>query len=361
MKTKILILSLLLTGLAVLTSGCGAQPSLSWPGVTVNGDTAYVAYNQSVHAIDLNSGQSRWQFPTEKGTANSFYAAPIITSDGQLLVSGYNKTLYSLSPETGSQNWAFSSSPFRYIASPLEAGETIFAPTSGRLVYGLDLRGDVQWTFEIETGGGQWAQPVNNEPCTCIFVTSMDHHLYAINAATGEQRWQTEDLGGSVVGKPAWDENGTLYVGTFASEMLSINAETAAINWRMKTDGWVWGGPALHDGRLYFGDLKGKFYAVNASDGSVVWSIQPDGPIAETPLIKDDTIYFTTETGTVYAVDLNGSSKANWPVEIGGKLYAGPRDAGDFILVAPNNLPEILVALDPSGSIRWKFPPEQGN
>jgi outer membrane protein assembly factor BamB len=141
--------------------------------------------------------------------------------------------------------------------------------------------------------------------------------------------------------------------------MLSIDAETAAINWRLETDGWVWGGPALVDGRLYFGDLKGSFYAVNAADGAIIWRVQPDGPIAGTPILKDDTIYFATEAGSVYAVDLNGNTKANWPVQIGGKLYAAPVDAGDLILVAPNNLPQILVALEPSGAIRWKFPPEE--
>jgi outer membrane protein assembly factor BamB len=361
MKQKTLALSLLLITLALLTSGCGAQPALSWPGVTVDGNTAYVAYNEYVYAIDVASGTSRWQFPQEKPTANSFFAAPTLTSDGQLIVSGYNKTLYSLSPETGAQNWAFPDSPYRYVASPLEANGTIFAPTSGSLVYALDTNGKVLWPSDTGADGGQWAKPVNNESCTCIFVPSMDHHIYSIDAVTGEQKWKSEDLGGSVVGTPAWDENGTLYVGTFASEMLSINAENSAINWRMKTDGMVWGGPALLDGRLYFGDLKGSFYAVNTSDGSVVWRIQPDGPIAETPLIKDDTIYFSTEAGSVYAVDLNGNTKANWPVEIGGKLYSAPREAGDLILVAPNNVPQILVALDTGGSIRWKFPPEEDN
>jgi outer membrane protein assembly factor BamB len=361
MKQKLLTLSLLVIGLALFTAGCGAQPTLSWPGVTVDGNTAYVAYNQYVYAVDLDSGQSRWQFPQESKTPNSFYAPPILTSDGQLLVSGYNKTLYSLSPETGTQNWVYAESPYRYIAAPLEANGTIFAPTSGPMVYGLDLSGKLRWTFKTDTTGGQWAQPVVNEPCTCIFVSSMDHHIYAIDAENGGQKWKSEDLGGSVVGTAAWDENGTLYVGTFASEMLSINAETASINWRFKTDGWVWAGPALLDGRLYFGDLKGSFYAVNATDGSIVWRIQPDGPIAGTPLIKDDTIYFTTESGSVYAVDMNGNTKANWPVVLGGKLYAAPLDGGDVILVAPNNLPQTLIALDPGGAILWKFPPEQGN
>lgn len=361
MKQKIPTFTLLLIGLSLFLTGCGAQPALSWPGVTVDGNTAYVANNQYVYAIDLTSGQSRWQFPQEDAAANSFYAAPVLTSDGQLVVSGYNKTLYSISPENGAQNWAFTESPYRYIASPLEADGLIIAPTSGPLVYALDLSGKLRWTFNTGTTGGQWSAPVNNEPCTCVFLSSMDHHIYSIDVATGEQKWKSEDLGGSVVGTPAWDENGTLYVGTFASELLSINAETAAINWRLKTDGWVWAGPALADGRLYFGDLKGSFYAVNAADGSIAWRIQPDGPIAGTPLIINDTIYFTTEAGSVYAVGVDGAIKPNWPVEIGGKLYAAPQDGGDVILVAPNNLPQILVALDPTGSIRWKFPPEQGN
>lgn len=354
MKNKILLVSLLLIALALLTSGCSGSASTasSWPGVAVNGSTAYVAYNQHVYAVNLENGLERWRFPQEAKNTISFFAPPVLTSDNQLLVGGYDKILYSLDAANGAEKWSFKNSPYRFIASPLATDSMIYAPSAGAQVFALDLNGNEQWKFP--TQGPQWAQPVNNEPCTCIFVPSMDHHIYAIDSNTGEEKWQTDDLGGSVVGTPAWD-NGTLYVGTFAGEMLAIDAESAEIRWRTKTNGWVWGGPALRDGRLYFGDLNGTFYAMNAADGSIAWQLQPDGPIAETPLLKDDTIYFATASGTLYAVDLNGN--ITWSREVGGKLYAPPQDGGDLILVAPVGKDELLVALDTNGNIRWSFIP----
>jgi len=87
---------------------------------------------------------------------------------------------------------------------------------------------------------------------------SMDHRIYAIDAQTGKAKWQT-NVGGSMVGSPAYSSAGVLYIGTFNSEMLAVNADNGQILWQKPTDGWVWGGPVLKADKLYFGDLSGSF------------------------------------------------------------------------------------------------------
>lgn len=365
MKSKHLLILIILLISSVVLSACAggaATAASSWPDLTVDGETAFVAYNQHVYAIDLATGTQKWRFPLEADNKISFYAAPVITPDGQLLVGGYDHVLYSLNPQTGTENWSFKNAKNRYIGSPLASEAGIFAPTADDNLYALDNQGNARWSFA--TQGAQWAKPVSDPNCECIYLPSMDHHLYAINAQTGAQEWKSEDLGGSVVGTPAYAPDDTLYIGTFNSEMLAIDANNGRIRWRVTTDGWIWGGPVLKDGALYFGDLSGAFYAMDAADGKVRWKIKPDGPISQSPLLTEESIYFTTEAGSLYGVSYNGDIRVNQPIacQPNGacpKLHTSPVSAGDKILVAPTGVEQLLIALDANGEQIWSFIPEK--
>ncbi len=227
----------------------------------------------------------------------TFFAPPTLTPGGDLLVAGYDHKLYSLDKSTGAQKWAFAEAKKQYIDGPLAVEEGIFAPNADDTLYALDAQGNLRWKFT--TGGPQWSRPTADPDCTCLYLATMDHRLYAIDARTGNANWQTGDLGGAMVGRPALSADGKLFIGTFGSEMLAIDAENGEIVWRLSTSHWVWAGPTLVDDRLYFGALDGTFYAVNASDGAILWQKQFEGKITESPLVTAEAIYFTTDSGSV--------------------------------------------------------------
>ncbi len=369
-STKILILLILLSFTLSACAGGAATAASSWPGLTADSDTAYLAYNQHVYAVDLATGVEKWRFPKEADNKITFFATPLLTDDGQLLVGGYDNSLYSLDPKTGNEIWSFKDAKNRYISSPLAGNLHILAPNADRSLYALDFKGKLLWTYMTE--GEQWAQPASDPNCECVFLTSMDHHIYAIDTQSGSEKWPAIDIGGASVGTPAYGPEGTLYIGTFNKEMLAINAESGQILWRQTTDGWVWGGPTLREGVLYFGDLSGSLYAMDALTGETLWKITPDGPIAQPPFLTEDTLYFTTEAGSVYALEYDG--KILWEQNLTtistqgangeqkflrGKLHASPVLAGDKILLAPSGVDEHLVALDINGSPQsvWVFIP----
>jgi len=328
----------------------------------VNDDTAYLALERQIYAIDTSNGTELWRFPIEANNNITFYAAPTLTDDGQLIVGGYNNILYSLDPQTGLENWSFSQAANRYIGSTLAREQGIFAPNADNQLYALDTTGNLRWKFP--TSGPLWAMPTTDLDCTCIFLSSMDHQLYSIDAATGVKNWQTGPVGGSFSGTPTLSEEGILYAGTYANEMLAIDAKDGNVLWRIPTSNWVWGGPALQDDRLYFGVLDGTFYAVNTADGSIAWEKKFDGRITETPLISEGTIYFTTSEGWVHAIDLDGSPvwSKNEVILQGTeiafqKLFTSPVAAGDLILIAQSGADEVLTALDSNGNPKWAFVP----
>ncbi len=346
-KRNHIIFLLTFATLAILLSGCaggGATTASSWPGLTIDGDTAYLAYNNYVYAVQLTNGSMKWRYPSEANRSVSFYADPVLSPDGQLIVGSYNHVLYSLNPQNGTMRWEFDQAINRYIASPLVIEQGIFAPNSDDKLYALDLNGNLRWTSEA--AGESWARPVTGQECDCIYVSSLDHSLFKLDPADGSVIWQSETLGGSIVGVPALNETGSLYIGTFNSEVLALNSQNGEVLWRVPTKDWVWSGPILADDRLYVGDLAGNFYALNAENGETIWQLTPeqlDGPIVGSPLVTDDSIYFGSETGTLFALDKSGNTR--WTQTSGGKLYTSPKQAGDLILGAL-----ILIAYPLRGS-----------
>jgi outer membrane protein assembly factor BamB len=359
MKHKTLLFLLVLTLLASLLSACvggASSAASSWPGMSADEETIYLAYSSYIYAINKGNGLERWRYPQKAEAKKEFYAAPVLTPDGQLIAVSYNHSLYSLDPASGQEKWVFEGSTDRYIASPLVTEKGIFAPSADGKLYALDFNGQELWQTS-EKIGAIWATPATDENCNCLFIASMDHHIYAVDALTGKPEWQSEDLGGSIVGTPAYDaEQKMLYIGTFGSEMVALDAETHTIRWRTPTENWVWSGPAILDGVLYFGDQSGYFYALNATDGSQRWRVQPqpDSPIVSMPVLSGEKAYFTTEAAMVYAIDKDGN--ITWTQNIPAKLYTAPLLIDNVVVIAEVEGQELLVALNENGR-QWIYVP----
>ena len=360
MKNKLLFVILALIALSLTLSACagGSRVMASgWPGITTDEETAYVAFNQHVYAINLTNGMEKWRYPTEPDNKITFYAPPSLTEDGQVIVGGYDNVLYSLNAQNGQMNWTFNEATDRFIGSALVAGEMIFAPSSDDSLYALNINGQTAWTQPFLAENSNWSKPTADSNCECVYLASMDHSVYAIDPANGQQIWRSEQLGGATVGTPAVSEDGQLYIGTFTNELVAINASDGNILWRFPTDGWVWASPVLEGSILYFGDIEGDFYAVDRETGTQLWNVKANGDIVGKPLVTEDGIYFTTDAGSLYALTLEGGTR--WTKEFEATLHSGPVAAGDLILIATDEGGLVLYALDAEGLPKWQFTPSE--
>ncbi len=355
-KRSALFISIFLL-LAVALNGCAGgstsrMAAAGWAGVAADEETAYLAYNSHVYAISLENGNERWRFPAEADPKISFYAAPALTIDGQLIIGGYNNILYSLNPINGQLNWTFEQSDGRFIGGPLATENGIFAPSTDHNLYALEFDGKTMWPA-FETGEQIWTAPATDFECACIYVASMDHRIYAIDAQSGAESWQTVDLGGAIVGTPSLSPDRILYTGTFAKEIIALDAKNGNELWRFSTLDWVWSSPALDETTLYVGDLSGTLYAVDRQTGNQLWQIQTESSIVGKPLITDSTIYFTNEAGSITAIDSKGS--ARWTKTFEGNTHAGPVAAGELVLVATSQPEALLIAFNANGTQKWLF------
>jgi outer membrane protein assembly factor BamB len=373
MRKKLIFATTILLG-AFLLSACAGGPvhGSTWPGLATDGSLIYLADGPFVYAISLGDGREIWRYPPERENNLVFYSTPAVTPDGLVIIgsAGTDHSLIALSPndinpDTNApfEAWRFTGAKDHWMAAPLVFENKLFAVNGDGNLYVIDLQ-DGQSAKDptvVELDGGRlWAQPTTDGER--VYITSLDHHVIAVDANTYEVVWR-EDLGGAVPGSAVLSEDGSLYVGSLASQLEKFDSATGNHQTVLDAENWVWSTPSLDGDTLYFSDVDGNFYSYNTSTGSPNWnSIQPDGPVTASPLVREEYVLLATESGSIFAIDRAG--KVVWSEEVAdedgrkGQIYTTPIAVGDLTIVAPLNTNFYLVALDPNGRRVWTFTPE---
>jgi len=367
-KTKTLVLIIMLIFLSLLISGCTGSGMVagSWPGIMIDGETAYVAYNQAIYHIDLaDKGDQIDSFPAEPIRGATFFHAPLLLDDDTLLAGSYDNKVYEIDTDSGAAREFFNSTKNRWIARPEFSNGLIYYPNSNGVLYAVTTDGDSPWNFETEAA--IWAKPLVEE--NRLYLGSQDHFLYALNAETGDEIWRT-DLGASIVNSPVLDENGILYVGSFGnaetgSTVTAIDSTDGSLVWELVTEGWVWGSPALGpDNTLFVTDMNANLYAIDTTNGSIVWEkqVQAGSAITGSALFLNDAIYVATRGGTIASYDLDGQRL--WKEDVGNEdnpieFHGTPLVAGDdLLLVSSVGSDSIVFAFNTKLELLWQFTPE---
>jgi outer membrane protein assembly factor BamB len=150
---------------------------------------------------------------------------------------------------------------------------------------------------------------------------------------------------------------GVLYFGSSADDKVyALDAATGEERWRFFTDGPVRLAPSVYEGKVYFGSDDGCAYCLRASDGALVWKREPaktgrgipgNGrvisvhPVRTGVLVSDGVAYFCAglfpeEDVYIYAVDAH-TGKEVWktvpdPQAFMKEFTRGKRTARQFAL-----------------------------
>jgi outer membrane protein assembly factor BamB len=342
--------------LAVVVAGCAPQVAAgSWAGLSVDDNGLIMANLDRVTRMN-EAGTARWEFPapSDRNQSTQFYATPVLTEDA-IYVGGFDHKVYALDRDNGLQIWINEDSPSQIIAGLALSDGKLIVGLGGEGVMALNQLDGVQ-LWMVPTGQGVWATPLIVD--STVYVTSLDHYLYALDLATGEELWRQE-LEGAIAGTPAY-EDGFLYVGSFAHKLFKLNASTGEIVSDFEARNWIWGGPALADGVLYFGDLSGYLYALNTTDLSPVWQREvASSAIRATPLIVGNMLVIGSRDGHVYAVERDNGTPV-WTQTAPAAVLSDAVVLSDGLVVVSTINPEsMLIAYDPNDSGRqmWQYPP----
>jgi len=134
----------------------------------------------------------------------------------------------------------------------------------------------------------------------------------------------------------SFEDGETLYIGTFANELVALDTSNGTVIWRYPTAGWAWASPILEGDTLYFSDIAGNFYAIDRNTQEALWSIQTESDIVGAPLLTEDGIYFTNEVRMdaeekfLYAAETMGNRVLRYPVTADGLGEAEVFGPGQF-------------------------------
>lgn len=180
------------------------------------------------------------------------------------------------------------------------------------------------------------------------------------------------ELGGRIWSTPWVDDEGVLYVGTDADELVAVNLESGKVAWRTKigtcaqttapgpegarcdVDGGPTQGPG---GDLYVG--ADGVYRLRR-DGTVVWHWPSDlgegerpPHVASTPVVTSDgRVLFGAQDGFVHALDSDGTERWSYKViaDVDGSGWIG--EDGEFVVGADDGR---VYAIRRDGSLKWSF------
>lgn len=182
------------------------------------------------------------------------------------------------------------------------------------------------------------------------------HVLLALDAVTGEERWRfvvDHRLEG-----PATVVDGVVYLGDHLSEInrdtiraggtvYALDAATGEERWRAATNRGVRTAPTVVDGVVYLADLGGGVRALDAAAGRERW--QTGAGAGPTGLaVTAAAVYIGTGTDDLIAFDA-ASGEERWRSPLGDGRFAEPVPTVGGV--------GLLLALDAaSGAEHWRLP-----
>jgi outer membrane protein assembly factor BamB len=256
-------------------------------------------------------------------------------------------------------------------SSPAVADGVVYIGSWDGSLFALDAAtGAERWRFTTPEDSSPGASPAVADGVVYIgsatsgIISTNPGGFYAIDARSGEQCWEFS-TGGDFISSPLFAD-GVIYVGEVPTSdslegqpgLHALDAASGEPIWHVREATGVVSSPALSDGIIYAGTLGGDLIAVDAASGDERWRFTTASEIHSSPTVADGTVYLAGFDGTIFAIDA-ASGRERWRVATGSEIDASPAVAhGRMYIVTSDGA---LLALNgASGELVWEHELEQG-
>lgn len=332
------------------------QPVLVDDAVCFTGGTFDSPDGGTLYAVDANSGLERWRF--NYGAVDTWVASPTVL-DGMVFIG--SDTLYALDAITGQERWRFEGEADTGFAPPAAASGTVYAQ-GGRAIHALDpASGESPALF---TASEYLSTLVPSIAHDTVFAGSSDGRFYAIDAASGLERWRFTT--GEWIGYPAPVLDHVVYVVSGDTDIGDVNlyaldAQAGTEQWRYSTGFNITSMVTARDGSVYFTSDDLGLHALDARSGELRWRFDlsrwsessSGSEIAGFPEVVDGSVFLLINQ-TLLMIDAESGDLArelgdiyleqspSLPIAVDGTIYIGYKD----MMFAVGNLPTLTIATD---------------
>jgi len=237
-----------------------------------------------------------------------------------------------------------------------ERGVLVTATSEG-VVTSFDTAGRRRWSTTI---GPVYRRPTVDSAGEMIFLPSADHHLYAVDAATGRLRW-SYDAGAPVLSVPTlgFVEGQELITFSAGDRLITLDASSGADRWSVVDRGFSSGQVAIDDGVVFSAAADGYARAHDLESGDQLWAYQMvTGDAHRTALYSGWDTVVAGADGTVVVATVSAATALDastgmqlWTLP-GSAMYAPALIIDEHVLVTTERGVVTLVDLA-SGAVRW--------
>jgi outer membrane protein assembly factor BamB len=320
---------------------------------TVADGVVYVGSTDGVlHALSLADGSELWAYD-----AGSPIASTPAVAGSLVFVGDRAGSLHAVHAEDGAGAWRLETGPDMplpwgnegwdyYTSSPVVAQGTVVIGSGDGGVYAADAAtGELRWSYA--TDGRVRSSPAVADGV--VYVGSMDGRLYAIDLATGSARWRFETEGyalnssewgfdrRSIQSSPAVVD-GTVYFGSRDGHVYAVDAASGEERWRFDQEvSWCNTSPAVFDGVVYAGTSDGHFVqALDAATGEELWRTATAGRVFASPAVAGETVVVGDQAGTLFALDAT-TGVVRWRYKTGEAIQSSATVTGNLIVVGSDD------------------------
>ena len=284
-------------------------------------------------------------------TGLNLKSTPVI-ADGSAYVGTQDGNLVSIDLMTGLQRWSkpIGNAGYPVAAAPAVDDQNVYVG-SGYSIYAFDReRGTMKWTFD---DGGALAYTGESSPNVLdgvVYVASKENTIYALDTETGEKLWRYK-TNGLIFGSPAVSGD-YVVVGVDDGNIFALNRETGFLAWKYQAEGGVFSSPAISGDSVVLTLASRTVIQLGLEDGVLRWE-HPIGGDAS-PAVTKDMVYVGSADGGVYALAPDAGEQDEWVFPTGSDTVLSPVVVEDTVYAAAGST---LYAIDrESGEKLWHYP-----
>jgi outer membrane protein assembly factor BamB len=262
--------------------------------------------------------QTLWTFRAKDGFENT-----VAVADGVVYAASMDEHLYAIDLARGKQKWKFKGGPFK-------------APVAFRKdrVYVGDLDGTL-YCVDARTGTKKWIFEANSEVSGANFhgedvlIASHDEHLYCLTK-DGKERWKYK-TDGPIYGTPAV-ASGKTFVAGCDNQMHVLDIPKGTLIRSVNLGGQTGASACVVGDELYLG-MRSDVKAINWKKGEINWTFRPvRGQQFASAAATDKYIVISGRDRKIYAVDSKKGTRL-WSFPTGGMVDSSPVIVGTRVIV----------------------------
>ncbi|MBI2382991.1 MAG: PQQ-binding-like beta-propeller repeat protein [Gammaproteobacteria bacterium] len=296
------------------------------PAIGGDGSIYVGSADRFFYALDRRGGL-RWKFETGEiiDSAAALTAAAANGGVEAVTFGSGDEYIYQLATADGAllwktraQNATSSTQLVNWWEGHVVHGRdgTLYAGNTGGAAYALKPDGGIKWFHAV--GNSVWGVAAEADDGSTYWA-SLDpqNNVFALNA-DGSPKW-SKPIAAFATAPPSIGADGTVYASSFDGQLYALDPATGVQKWAFQTGDHVYAGTALIDDprgeRIVLASADGSVYCLDAA-GALRWRYDTGDAIRSSPAVgrapageDRDIVYVGASDGRLYALNADDGTR----------------------------------------------------